>query len=434
MAHTTLNKLTQNHRFMNFLLPLGLIALALIALNAGLYLRLAPKPPATEQASSAPAQAVSMPTSEPTAAATAQPAVAVQPATAPPTTAGDVPLLERGELVNSSGFDETDASTGWTLINGDWSFQDGALVQQRFEGYDYGAVNDATFDTVSVRTTFTHQEGAGGGLLFNLPEVTTKHGGHMVRFVEDGGGVMWGYFGEDGVFNGQGYAPTANPGTDAHTLEVRAGADTYDIYLDDEVLGREVPLFSRSGHVGLVTAQSIVAFDNIEFYNLVQPPITPQAEPEVASQWRSENGVITQTDPTQTDFVYGTGVAGETFRVSVDVAIEGESAGGGLIFHMLQRDTPAQGAMVRFSAGGREVFWGSYDAAGVFQGAGNATLDLPVDGPHKLTIAVRAGNYDILVNDQEVATSVPLARDSGWIGLISFGGPVTFSNLSLKVE
>jgi hypothetical protein len=37
------------------------------------------------------------------------------------------------------------------------------------------------------------------------------------------------------------------------------------------------------------------------------------------------------------------------------------------------------------------------------------------------------------VNGTAIVESIPHTRDSGWIGLVSFGGPVTFSNVNLQL-
>ena len=145
----------------------------------------------------------------------------------------------------------------------------------------------------------------------------------------------------------------------------------------------------------------------------------------------------TQLDDAKTDYIAGTGVAGESYRASVEITLpdgdELSDAGGGLVFHMNGREDPSSGYMVRFAEGGQEIFWGAYDAEGVFQGLGSSPLDLERGVPHELTLLVRSGDYDILVDDDVLVSGIPLERESGWIGLISFRGPVSFSNFQLTI-
>jgi hypothetical protein len=50
---------------------------------------------------------------------------------------------------------------------------------------------------------------------------------------------------------------------------------------------------------------------------------------------------------------------------------------------------------------------------------------------HKLKVAVDKDTYRIIVDDQDVALNVPLKQQEGWIGLVSYRGPVAFDGVSV---
>jgi len=97
------------------------------------------------------------------------------------------------------------------------------------------------------------------------------------------------------------------------------------------------------------------------------------------------------------------------------------------------RDNPATGHLVRFGNGGSEIFWGTYDEQGVFQGQGSSPLTLDWDEPHTLSLIVTDETFDILVDEVLIIGGVPLQGDAGWIGLVSFRGPVSFSDFELTL-
>lgn len=152
--------------------------------------------------------------------------------------------------------------TLWTPLTGDWRFEDGALVQQNPDGYDYSISRVGLFARFALSVHFRHRQGVGGGLLFNMPNGDTKRNGHLVRYFEDNS-LAWGYFDNENVFTGQGYAPVEPPGDQIHTLKVIVGDTAYSILLDNRVVTENVPLVSTQGHIGLTASQSVVAFEEI---------------------------------------------------------------------------------------------------------------------------------------------------------------------------
>ncbi|MCE7982979.1 MAG: DUF1080 domain-containing protein [Caldilinea sp. CFX5] len=152
----------------------------------------------------------------------------------------------------------------WQALSGEWQFTDNALVQQKARGFDYTISHATRFEQFVLRVRFRHEAGkAGGGILFNRPDRETPKRGHMVRY-DQGQALIWGYFDEQGEFVAQGYQAVAPPGDQAHTLQITSDGNTYAILLDETVVVADVPLISRAGHIGLTTAQSVVAFESVE--------------------------------------------------------------------------------------------------------------------------------------------------------------------------
>ncbi len=363
------------------------------------------------------------------------------PALAPPPPI-DSPTLAAGAMLAMDSFDEAPAGDSpWLFLSGDWVVEAGNLVQRPTTGYDHAAGYRDTFTRYRLQTTFRHLEGGGGGLLFNMPAQDSRLGAHMVRYFENGSVLAWGYFDNSGAFIGQGSASVSPAGTDTHTLEIRSGEATYSIILDGAQVVEGIPLTNTSGHIGLTASESAVTFESVAVYALEAPgQITTVGDLEFSmptGNWTIADGVITQLEETATDFVAGTGISAERFTVSVTVLLPDRAqhpdAGGGIIFHMDSRDTPTNGIMARFGSGGSEIFWGNYDSQGVFNGQGGSPLDLQTGVPHKLTLVVRDTSFDILVDDQVIVTDLPQPQAGGWLGLVSFNGPVSFSDFQLSL-
>jgi hypothetical protein len=152
----------------------------------------------------------------------------------------------------------------WQSLSGDWQFTADALVQQKEEGFDYAISHTARFDQFVLRARFRHEAGtAGGGVLFNRPDNETAKRGHLVRY-DQGNALIWGYFDEQGAFVTQGFSAVDPPGNQAHTLQIFSDGDTYAILLDEIVVAQDLPLISKTGHIGLTASQSVVAFERVE--------------------------------------------------------------------------------------------------------------------------------------------------------------------------
>ncbi|MCZ7583648.1 MAG: hypothetical protein M5R36_10135 [Deltaproteobacteria bacterium] len=349
--------------------------------------------------------------------------------------------VDLGPLRFSDSFDDPEASEAqWLPFTGDWAFEPGFFVQRQVDGYDRSASAGERFESFVLRATFAHREGAGGGVLFNMARRDVLTEAHIVRYFGSSEVLAWGYFDADGVFQAQGTAAVPAAGTAAHTLEVRAEMGVYSVSLDSALVATDAPLMTGSGYIGLTSSESAVAFESVEVYDTASDADAATVLDLSASDgaWLSADGVITQLSSAQRDFVAGTGIAASAFRASVDVLLpqgEGlEFAGGGIAFHMTGRDNRAGGYVVRFATGGREVIWGAFDEGGAFKEQGNAPVEPEPGAPHTLTVVVRADNFDILVDGALIVSNLLLERADGWVGLVSFQGPVSFSGFQMTLS
>ena len=105
---------------------------------------------------------------------------------------------------------------------------------------------------------------------------------------------------------------------------------------------------------------------------------------------------------------------------------------GDFIFHMPESGSRRGAQIARLINGGSGVFWGSFDDTSAFQGRGSAALDLP-GNTFLLRLEVAGESMTLWVNDELVQENVPLDRRDGWIGLITFGGPVTYDGLKVLI-
>ncbi len=156
-----------------------------------------------------------------------------------------------------------------------------------------------------------------------------------------------------------------------------------------------------------------------------------------AGDWVQENGVIVQRSTQPADLFAGSNLSGEQYTASTDVLWPpqaGGDMGGGLIFHMQSPNELAGAQMVRFHRNGQEVLWGYFNEQGAFQGEGGAAVSLEGGKPHTLAIVVKETTFDFLVDGVVAATELPLHGQGGGIGLIAYGGPITFSNLQMDAN
>ncbi len=353
---------------------------------------------------------------------------------------------------------------GWVVINGDWRFQNGNFVQLLTNGYDLTTIYTKTsVKNFSYQVGLTHQQGSGAGLLFNLPYNDRLTGGSMVRYSDKrDNAIIWGYFDNSGVYKNLGYAEVNHAGTDHHTLRVISGELSYSIYLDDRLVVQGVPFPSKSnaGYIGLLTSVASVIYDEVSLggvgaafkgnYTSLDG-FTDQRI--VSGKWTLANNKIVQTVPDAADYVWNTGVEAAKYTITATIILPKGSTtvGAGFILNMATRSSKNNSYIIRLTNAGQGIWWGANDASGKFKGQGSVSLPFqntgtltpsaspgPTQTPgNSLTFLVKvvvdAGKMTVFVNDNQIAADISMTGVSGWIGLVSYGGPVTFQDVKLEV-
>ncbi|MFN8442649.1 MAG: hypothetical protein U0175_17880 [Caldilineaceae bacterium] len=361
-------------------------------------------------------------------------------------------LLIGKNAVLRSDFNKPPLDPKWHPISKGWRIENNGLVQSDTSGFDQSVIYTGnTFRNYAFEAAITHIEGTGAGMLFNIPSAGRINGAHMVRFSERrAGGIFWGYFDENGKFIGQGYATVEDPGTQLHRLRVESWETTYSLYLDDRPLVENLSLQTvrNDGYIGLITSQSSAAYDWVTVGNVEDARVvsaTPVSNPVQSSQtfadqrivngdWTVTNGTYTQNIPDAADYILNTGIYASDYTAEalITLATKPDSSGG-LVFHMPDRGRKSGAFMVRIIRGGAAIFWGSFDESGTFLGRASAELPKSEDSIYHLVIRVAGNRLAISVDDQEIAKDILMPRSEGWIGLLAFGGPITFSDVKITV-
>ena len=198
---------------------------------------------------------------------------------------------DEGSLLYASSFSEGTAD-GWVPFSGDWRVEDGRLTQFDANGYDFGiGYEGQIFQSYSVQTAFNHLAGTGAGLLFNMASPSQLKDAHIVRYSDRSDSVGYGYFDENGVFNSQGYSSVSAPAADEHVFKVVSGESSYDLYVDNQIIASEIPLYRNNGYIGLLTAKSTAAYSLIEVTTLLKDPSANNGE--AAADLPAEQAVAT---------------------------------------------------------------------------------------------------------------------------------------------
>lgn len=399
------------------------------------------------------------------------------------------------ELVYVSDFDSKSGGAGWVPFSGEWKLSQGELVQVNPAAQDAGiGYQGGTFENYVLRVNLRHLIGLGGGLLFNMASPYQLNDAHIVRYSDQTNSLFWGYFDADGMFFRQGSQALADPGNEPRQIRIYSGESSYDIFIDDAPIARDVPLQRSNGHIGLITSRSSVAYTSVEAFPLFDKtplvlvktderhptpqPSAAQASPKVtakvtpgpaatplvadspliasgaAQPWRSvfsgdlrtagwqaisgrwqfANQALVQEDVTGYDLsIVYTNSAFRNYALEV-VLSHRNGTGAGVLFNMPYTNRLASAYMFRYSdrrPGG--VFWGYYDKTGKFIGQGYANVDPP--GTHRHVIRIVSGdtNYSIFLDGILLANDIPLVngQNFGYIGLITSRSASVFESVAV---
>lgn len=337
------------------------------------------------------------------------------------------------------------SASGWNIINGDWKFSNNTFVQTKVDGFDFAAVyTKSAFKDFSIQIGVAQLSGSGAGLLFNMPNTDKLNGASMVRYSEKrDNAIIWGYFDDNGVYKNQGYADVPHAGTDRHTIHVAAGGSSYSIYVDDKLIVQAVPYGSQqnSGYIGLVTTRTSAVYDQVSvdgvgaIFKGTYATLDGFTDQRIVSgQWTIASNKAVQTVSAVSDYVWNTGVQAFDYTITAKVTLPNNTtSGGGFLIHMSERGTKNNSYEIRLKDGGKAIWWGSINTEGKFKGQGSAPLSV-TGSTFTLKLVVQADQITIYVNDKLIVQNVQISSQDGWIGLLAYGGPVTFTDVKLDVN
>ncbi|MEM9777887.1 MAG: hypothetical protein AAF902_25140, partial [Chloroflexota bacterium] len=260
------------------------------AIPAGAIQQPGAPPVAVEAAAEAPITEETVPEQETQSAATTDDPVAA--AEASTTISGSELDDITGEPFFQSTFVGTIGETNWIPFRGEWSIEEGALLQRDQNGFDFGIGFNEEYTDYVLRTRFTHIEGKGGGVLFAMDRPDSRNLSHVVRYDSDQSAILFGYFDENGQFNAQGGEAVPEPFNTQHQFDVVKYSETYDVYVDGLKVVGDVPLFNNGPFIGLTNSTSVVQFDSVEVF-----PLNEVVEPvEAESQSTETEGGIENTE------------------------------------------------------------------------------------------------------------------------------------------
>ncbi|MCP4141808.1 MAG: hypothetical protein GY755_16295 [Chloroflexi bacterium] len=191
----------------------------------------------------------------------------ISPGTNPALTNGSKPEFELDTLPSSSS---VNLLGDMHIINGDWTQEGLAIQQNNTDHSDYVLSTGVFAGVYTLESTITLPDATefddvGGGLVFHMATQDDHANSHLVRLSGNGKGVFWGYFNEDKIFVGQSSASFAESApTNTYKVKIAVRNNAYDLYINDELITKSIPLVRQEGFIGLLAYRGPVSFEDIK--------------------------------------------------------------------------------------------------------------------------------------------------------------------------
>ena len=368
----------------------------------------------------------------------------------------------------------------WFDIEGDWDVNDGRLYQNSFV-----AVNPALMLSLQAQPENTvyfsadveiGNRGDGAGIRFNMwsPEQIARSHRVAITRQEDEAFLTGGYYADSLDFIPQFKLPLGGPFQEnSHaTITVISDQESYDVYLNNELVVLDVPAMYPPGWHGLSAAGNTVAFDRMEIdiegssnspsqgnvaskifnrstedeeIDLDEPVSIPiegkdlilasSTQPEESGWlpyngiWSARNGSLIQSMWQQVDAraVYESPF--KSYRLEIDLWHPQTPGGGGVIFGMESVDSLANAYLMRFSDDGSGFFLGRYDDKGLFDGMEFMPLDMVGTKVQTLGIINSGSQFEISLNGEPIFKKLPHDGEPSYFGLVSNQTEVAYERI-----
>lgn len=346
---------------------------------------------------------------------------------------------------------------GWPSSAAGWRLEGGWLKSERAGSSLWIPVVVPATVKYQFKTVIRLSPGSSAALLFNAQRDHLAARVQRVLLKRNGSSLSIGCgdLDQQGLFRLQAET-TVNVGAESLKLEIVVGTSAFSVWLDDRAVLRDVPLHYRGGQAGLESRGA--AFDELlvrewdgtdradhdpvpsaQREKMPSAQGTPGTDPDargwntLAGTWVLDRGGLRQ----DSDHEYDRDVlfAQEPFsNATISMSFKHvRGAGAGLLFNAPEASSHNGAQLVRYSEDGRTVFWGHYDAQGVFVGEGNAGVGAPGTGSHVLEVKNQSGRYTVRLDGHDLVRDAPSVNPSGFVGLSTSQSAVLFSRLEVSV-
>jgi hypothetical protein len=379
--------------------------------------------------------------------------------------------------------DDFDTTRPYTVFAGNWQHDANLLRQMSLENDQIILFPDMRTSQVLaphfIQTEYMVEEGEPSvGLLFYVANSSELANGHMVRLLPSDSGVvvLYGFYNQDGDFQGQGTSDVVPISLDAGeptVLTVSLSRYQYDVWVNDARMVQDAPLLYKDGHVGLLTAFSSVAFDSLAIRagnpstTNLQPtrrtetivdadaslPLAVGDAPDsvdanetvnlmsvdantnwqsLAGDWTITPDVISQTSTNAEDMsLYAEQRFSAPMVISTTLTHDA-TMGAGLLFASPATNTLEGASMVRF-LDDSTLIYGYFTGEG-FVAQGTVPISAQPQNTYELSVSLMDGQYQIRLNGETVTEAVSLQGvDEGYVGLLTNNASVRFTSLTLQI-
>jgi hypothetical protein len=153
--------------------------------------------------------------------------------------------------------------TDWQVQSGTWRIKNTFIEQLETQNYDQLLVFQKPFEDLK-RIEF-EVNGAGAGLVFAMPQADQTAFAHMVRLSEDGKVIFWGQFNQQLKFIGLGNQTIT--ARDKQRFSLEFAAKSYTIFLNGQLIAKNIPMINSKGFLGLTTSLSSAQFLRLQVGN-----------------------------------------------------------------------------------------------------------------------------------------------------------------------
>ena len=161
------------------------------------------------------------------------------------------------------------------ILSGKWDTKDNTITQQVTEIGEY-ILNSGTYATeytIEAEISLPNGGQTGGGFIFHMPDRGTRKGAYIVRLVNGGESIFWGYFDENSKFQGMGSAKLTKAAS--YVLKLAVRGNRMDVLVNDQIIVQDMKLTSTEGWLGLLAHGGVVQFKNVKATITTLPGKTP---------------------------------------------------------------------------------------------------------------------------------------------------------------